>query len=194
MSQTHIVLGGEGGQGVQTIAEILAEAGFNLGLESLYIPNFGVEQRGGVSLAFVQLGDEPISAPKFNRAEVVVALSDRAVDRTRSYASPDGVFVYESSSGVTSPALPDGSVRLLPVPAIALASERLHPRVFNILILGVVVGLIPELDAEGVRRVLETRLQYKFERQPELKELNFRALDQGMELAGSSVEKERKIH
>jgi 2-oxoglutarate ferredoxin oxidoreductase subunit gamma len=48
-----IALAGEGGQGVQSIAEILAEAANEGGKNALYIPNFGVEQRGGVSIAFV---------------------------------------------------------------------------------------------------------------------------------------------
>ena len=40
-----IALAGEGGQGVQSIAEILAEAANEQGKQALYIPNFGVEQR-----------------------------------------------------------------------------------------------------------------------------------------------------
>ena len=52
MSRTKIVLAGEGGQGVQSIAKILVEAGYEAGKQILYIPNFGVEQRGGVSIAF----------------------------------------------------------------------------------------------------------------------------------------------
>ena len=58
MSRTKIVLAGEGGQGVQSIAKILVEAGYEAGKQILYIPNFGVEQRGGVSIAFCQIADE----------------------------------------------------------------------------------------------------------------------------------------
>ena len=60
MARTRIVLAGEGGQGVQSIAKILVEAGYEAGKEILYIPNFGVEQRGGVSIAFCQVADEKI--------------------------------------------------------------------------------------------------------------------------------------
>lgn len=42
-----IALAGEGGQGVQSVAMILTEAAALEGKEILYIPNFGVEQRGG---------------------------------------------------------------------------------------------------------------------------------------------------
>jgi 2-oxoglutarate ferredoxin oxidoreductase subunit gamma len=59
-----IALAGEGGQGVQSVAMILTEAAALEGKEILYIPNFGVEQRGGVSIAFVQIGDEKYWRPK----------------------------------------------------------------------------------------------------------------------------------
>jgi len=62
-----IALAGEGGQGVQSVAQILTEAAALEGKEILYIPNFGVEQRGGVSIAFVQIGDQKIGAPSLRQ-------------------------------------------------------------------------------------------------------------------------------
>ena len=67
MSRTKIVLAGEGGQGVQSIAKILVEAGYEAGKQILYIPNFGVEQRGGVSIAFCQISDEKIGERTVHR-------------------------------------------------------------------------------------------------------------------------------
>ncbi|MDO4542586.1 MAG: 2-oxoacid:acceptor oxidoreductase family protein, partial [Bacillota bacterium] len=60
----RIMLAGEGGQGVQSVAAILSEASYAAGREVMYIPNFGVEQRGGVSIAFMQISDEVIGSPK----------------------------------------------------------------------------------------------------------------------------------
>ena len=51
MHHWKIAAAGEGGQGVQALAETLALAAYRAGLNALYIPNFGIEQRGGVSLA-----------------------------------------------------------------------------------------------------------------------------------------------
>ena len=73
MSLVRVALAGEGGQGVQSVAEILAEAAYNENKQAIYIPNFGLEQRGGVSIAFIQVSDERIGAPKFNKADVVIA-------------------------------------------------------------------------------------------------------------------------
>jgi 2-oxoglutarate ferredoxin oxidoreductase subunit gamma len=45
-----IIIAGEGGQGIQTIAHAFARAAFLDDLNVSFMPNYGVEQRGGVSL------------------------------------------------------------------------------------------------------------------------------------------------
>ena len=97
MSRTKIVLAGEGGQGVQSIAKILVEAGYEAGKQILYIPNFGVEQRGGVSIAFCQIADERIGEPRFSKGDIIIMLSDRAIDRWTAYVSENSTVVYDTS-------------------------------------------------------------------------------------------------
>ncbi|MCL4516062.1 MAG: 2-oxoacid:acceptor oxidoreductase family protein [Firmicutes bacterium] len=106
---TKIAVAGEGGQGVQSIGEILAEAANRSGLETTYMPNFGVEQRGGVSIAFVQISDRPIGSPKFKRADVLVVLSPRSVERTRGYVTPGTTVIYDSSS-IEAPKIDDMTI------------------------------------------------------------------------------------
>ncbi|MDD4239386.1 MAG: 2-oxoacid:acceptor oxidoreductase family protein [Desulfotomaculaceae bacterium] len=183
---TKLVLAGEGGQGVQSVAEIIAEAANEEGMQALYIPNFGVEQRGGISVAFVQISDKQIGSPKFQTGDIVVALSDRAVHRTRQYVGPETIFVYESSSSLKDEDLPGNAARVLPIPAIEVAKQELHPRVFNILIMGAVVGATGVISLERIKEAVERKLGYKFEKQPELRELNFRALERGMELVSNA--------
>lgn len=94
-----ILLAGEGGQGIQSIAEILAEAANSEGKEALYIPNFGVEQRGGISMAYLQITEsgQKIGAPKFEVADILIALSSRAIARTRHHAGKDTIYIYDNS-------------------------------------------------------------------------------------------------
>lgn len=94
-----LLLAGEGGQGIQSIAEILAEAANTEGKEALYIPNFGVEQRGGISMAYLQITEsgEKIGAPKFELADILIALSSRAIAKTKHHAGTDTIYVYDNS-------------------------------------------------------------------------------------------------
>lgn len=187
MALVRIALAGEGGQGVQSIAEILAEAAYNENQQALYIPNFGLEQRGGVSIAFLQFSDKRIGAPKFQKADIVIALSERAVARTLNYSGAETLYVYDSSFKVEAEELPQQAKQIIALPAIDTANNELHPRVFNIIIMGAVIGLSNVVSFEAAKAALEHKLGYKFEKDPKLRELNFKALEIGREMAEKSL-------
>ena len=178
MARTKIVLAGEGGQGVQSIAKILVEAGYEAGKEILYIPNFGVEQRGGVSVAFCQIGDEKIGEPRFSKGDIIIALSDRAIARCETYTSPDSVVVYDSSVCSTKPTA--SCKEVIAVEANKIANEQLSARVFNIMILGVLLKATNVLELDDIKNAMEIALGKKFDAKPELRELNHKALEMGM--------------
>lgn len=177
-----IALAGEGGQGVQSVAGIMVEAANDSGREALYIPNFGVEQRGGVSVAYCQISDEKIGSPKFKKADLVIALSDRAVRRTRQYADQDTVYIYDASIKGVENELPKNAKKLMAIPALDIAKNELHPRVFNIIIMGAAIEATRIVEMDQAKKAVEKRLCYKFAQNPKLRELNFQALERGAEL------------
>ncbi len=177
-----IALAGEGGQGIQSVAQIMTNAAYDEGKEALYIPNFGVEQRGGVSIAFCQISDEQIGAPKFEIGDIVIALSDRAIQRTGQYVGSQTVFLYDASIEDAEGYLPAQAKKVLAIPALKVAKEELHPRVFNVIILGATLRATGVLELEQAKRALEKKLSYKFEKNPALREMNYRALERGAEL------------
>jgi len=176
---TKIAIAGEGGQGVQSVANIIAEAAYAKGRQALYIPNFGVEQRGGVSIAFIQISDEVIGSPKFPKGDIVVALSDRAVRRMRQYVDEKTTFVYDSGIRGVENDLPKSAKKVLGIPAIEIASQEFHPRVFNVIIMGAVIGATQVVGLDDAKQALEKKLAYKFEQDPDLRELNYQALERG---------------
>lgn len=182
-----IVIAGEGGQGIQSIANMITEAAYHEGREALYIPNFGVEQRGGVSVAYVQISDEPIGSPKFKIADIAVALSKRAIARIAKYCDANTLFIYEGDIEVTPEELPKQCKAVISIPALKITKEELTPKVFNVLMMGVVIGLSKVVESETVKEAIESKLGYKFEKQPELREMNFTALERGIDLAAQQA-------
>ncbi len=180
-----IILAGEGGQGVQSVAEIIAEAANEEGREALYIPNFGVEQRGGVSVAYLQIGDQAIGSPKFLTADIVIALSHRAVYRTCKYVGPETIFVYDSGIQDVDNVIPNTAKKVLAIPALKVANEELTPRVFNVIIMGAVVKATKVVTEDRAKAAIEKKLGYKFEKNPKLRELNFKAIERGAELVAA---------
>ena len=190
----RIALAGEGVQGVQAIVEIMAEAAYNQNMQTIYIPNFGLEQRGGVSIAFLQVSDRRIGAPKFNKADVVIALSERAIGRTAGYADENTIFVYDNSYPVPEAEFPKKARKIIGIPAVETANNKLHPRVFNIIIMGAAIGLTKIVSFEAAQEALVHKLGYKFEKDPNLKELNFKALQIGKEMAEASLQEGVEVH
>lgn len=177
-----IALAGEGGQGVQSVAEILAEAANQEGREAIYIPNFGVEQRGGVSIAYVQIADQKIGSPKFKTADIVIALSGRSIPRTTQYVDDKTVFVYDAAITDFLEDLPKNAKRILSIPALEVAKKELNPRVFNVIILGAVIAATNVITADQAKDALEAKLGHKFAEKPVLRDLNYRAIERGIEL------------
>ncbi|PJE67629.1 ketoisovalerate oxidoreductase [Candidatus Shapirobacteria bacterium CG10_big_fil_rev_8_21_14_0_10_40_9] len=153
-----VLLAGEGGQGVQLAGEILALAAFNEGKQACLIPNFGVEQRGGVSLAFVKI--EEGSYPKFEKADVLGVFCDRAIERVKNYIAPGTKII--AGPAVTGEMVND---------------RNLPAKVWNILILGEIVKETGIVKKESLKKALEERLGEKFKKNPELREINFKALE-----------------
>jgi len=82
-----ILLSGEGGQGIQTIAKIFCKACFMQNYEVCYIPHYGVEMRMGISLAYLQIGVKPITYPKFHEADMVLCMTSRDLQETKSFCT-----------------------------------------------------------------------------------------------------------
>ncbi|MBQ6515544.1 2-oxoacid:acceptor oxidoreductase family protein [bacterium] len=182
MSRTKIVLAGEGGQGVQSIAKILVEAGYEAGKQVLYIPNFGVEQRGGVSIAFCQIADETIGEPRFSKGDIIIMLSDRAISRCETYVNENSTIVYDTSVCTIKPTVKCKQVIGIDANKIANEDPSLGARVFNIIILGVLLEATHVLELSDIKNAMEKALGKKFDAKPELRTKNYNALDMGIKL------------
>lgn len=185
MTRARIVLAGEGGQGVQSVAKILVEAGYEAEKKVLYIPNFGVEQRGGVSIAFCQISDEEIGEPRFSKADIVVMLSDRAIERCSVYVDENTTVIYDTSVCHTKPNVKAKEV--IGLPANQIANDELSARVFNIIVLGVILKATEVVDIDYAKKAMEKALGKKFDAKPQLRELNFKAMERGMDLIAAKA-------
>ena len=183
----RILIAGEGGQGVQAMAHVLARAAFDAGLHVAYMPNYGVEQRGGVSLAFIQLGTGIIGFPKFSRADIIVNMRSRAIERINEYIGDDTLYIYDSDL-INGTELAHVAAEKLAVPATSKASSKLTPKVFNMILLGALVSELDVLSVNALEAALEAQLGYKYAKQPQLRNLNKKAVEIGAKLAKEAYE------
>ena len=88
--------------------------------------------------------------------------------------------------------LPKNAKKIIGIPATDIALSELHPRVFNMIILGATVRAAGVVDIETVKHALETKLGKKFADNPKLRELNFKALQRGIDLVEEALQGEGK--
>ena len=178
----RILIAGEGGQGVQTIAHVLATAAFEAGFHVAYMPNYGVEQRGGVSIAYIQLGSGVIGFPKFSTADVIINMRSRAIARVDEYVGSDTLYIYDSDL-ISGPELAHVAADKLAISASSSATEKLSPKVFNMIMLGALLNELDILKIKDIEKALEKELIEKYEKKPQLRNFNKKAIDLGIKMA-----------
>jgi 2-oxoglutarate ferredoxin oxidoreductase subunit gamma len=181
MELKRILIAGEGGQGIQSMAHILSRAAFSEGKQVTYLPNFGIEQRGGVSLAFIQISDKIISFPKFQKADILVVLTKRAIKRIEKYIQPNTILMFDNSL-IEAGDLSEFHVEKVAIPASSYAKEKLVPKVFNIIMLGALTREIGGLSPRRTEKQLEEFFADKIHEEPQLKHFNLRALEIGEDM------------
>lgn len=172
----RIIMAGEGGQGIQTIAKAIAEAAVESGYMTSYIPAFGVEQRGTPSVSFVIISDSAIHYPRFEVCDYAIILRTRAIHRVEQYITPHTITLFDSST-VDYAKLPKLALRKLSLPATQIATEKYHPKSFNMIILGVLSKLL-EIEQNITWNSAVYNLGDKF-KDPEIEKLNHDAFDYG---------------
>jgi 2-oxoglutarate ferredoxin oxidoreductase subunit gamma len=182
MQPYKIVIAGEGGQGVQSIAKIIAQSAFDQGKKAVYVPYFSTEKRGGTTEAYAQIGDTIPAYPKFAKADLWVVLSQRAIERIYPYLKDDTTVLVNSF--LVKDISKIRNWHPLEINAGEIAIKQLkRPRVFNMVMMGAMVKVIPGLDEAMFLDALKRQFKSRYDKDPTLEALNAKAFEIGYGLA-----------
>lgn len=178
MERCRMVFSGSGGQGVITAAIILAEAAVLFeDLIAVQSQVYGPEARGGATRSDVIISDSEIYFPKVFQPNVLVCLTQPAYNKYCGIIRPGGLLVTDSRHVKTERKV---DARQVELPLYETVMEKIgKPIVFNICMLGALIGLTGIVQSNSIMKVLQTRIPASF-----LK-LNREALQLGMELTQS---------
>jgi len=173
MQRTRLVFSGSGGQGVVTAGIFLAEAAVLYeGLTAVQTQAYGAAARGGSARSDVILSTEKIDYPKVVQPNILVCLTQEACNRYVGILRPGGLLLTDSRL-VHLARKVDAVVRQLPMYQ-SVMDDIGNPIVLNICLIGL-TGLV---KTESIVKVMENRLR------PEFLDMNQRALQIGIDLAG----------
>jgi 2-oxoglutarate ferredoxin oxidoreductase subunit gamma len=93
----EITISGFGGQGVLFIGRLLADAGFNAGLDITWLHYYSGEKRGGMCSCFVNISDERIGSIFITHPDVGVAMNPAAMKMLEPTVKTGGLLVVNTS-------------------------------------------------------------------------------------------------
>ena len=181
----RILIAGTGGQGVQVIAKLFAEAAAEEGRELIYTASYSGVQRGGDSTANLIVSDRPIGAPMILPGEItaLLALSNEALTKYESYLAPGAVLILSTSSVTRKPERED--LRIETIDAAALATRAGSPRAANLAALGALLRCRPVVSPALIEKQISQVFAGKTDA---VIEANRKAFRLGLEGADSSQE------
>ncbi len=180
MARTRLIFSGSGGQGVITASIILAEAAaLHEGLNAVQAQSYGPEARGGATRADVILSDEEIRFPKVTQPNILICLTQEAYNKFSWIIRPGGLLLTDSHFVIQQRKVDARQIEIGMYQAVI--QEIGKPIVFNICMLGTLIGLTRLVRPEAVMEVLSETVPADF------LEMNRRALELGLGLGESSA-------
>ena len=149
-----VILAGVGGQGVLSVATVIAQAAVNEGLQVRQSEVHGMAQRGGAVLAHLRISDKVIAGDLVPRgaASLILAMEPLESIRYAAWLSPDGTLVTAAEPFANIPNYPELSgihdaIKKFPkhriVQAAALAKETGLVRSVNMVMVGAASAFLP---------------------------------------------------
>jgi 2-oxoglutarate ferredoxin oxidoreductase subunit gamma len=132
--KTEIRFGGSGGQGVVLAAQILGKAAVLDGKNVLQTQAYGAEARGSLAKSEVIISDGKIGFPAVRRCDVLVAMSQGALDALLKDLKETGTLIVDSTNVTT---VPETKARVYEVPITETAKKVFAEALYaNMVMLG----------------------------------------------------------
>jgi 2-oxoglutarate ferredoxin oxidoreductase subunit gamma len=176
--QKEIIIAGFGGQGVLFGGQVVAYAAMDAGKEVTWIPSYGPEMRGGTANCTVVIADKEIGSPLAKNPPLAVALNLPSFDKCEDTLAPGGALIVNQS--MVDRAVKRTDINVIFVPCNEIAEELGDKKLLNMVAVGALLTVLPEISLKDVEKALEGHLPA---RHKHLLPKNFEALRRGFEAA-----------
>jgi len=166
-----VILAGVGGQGVLSVASIIAHAALSEGLAVRQSEVHGMAQRGGQVISHMRISDKKIAGdlvPK-GGADMIIAMEPLEGLRYIPYLKPDGILVTSAEPFVNMSNYPDinsihSSIKRLPkwklIQTAALAKEAGLTKAVNTVMIGAASCFMP-IKGQSLEKIINETFSKK---------------------------------
>ncbi len=178
MMREEILFAGFGGQGIILSGMIVCMAAMKEQKLVTHIPSYGAEMRGGTANCSVVVSDVEIASPLVRRPSLCVVMNKPSLIKFEPRVREGGILLYNCSLIDIEPSRKD--IRVVPVPANELAEAEGSIRSANMVMLGLLAKLKPQIASlESIKATLGEAVSA---RHRDLNEINKRCLQKGFSL------------
>ena len=137
-----IKIGGEAGQGVQTVGDTLAKVFARAGYHVFSHQDYESRVRGGHNFYQIRFADQPITA-SLDGIDILVAFDRESIPLHGAEVTGSGVIIYDSAALTQPFEKAQGPLRLFDVPFSKLAAEHAGNKIMaNSVAVGAIIGMI----------------------------------------------------
>jgi len=166
----NLRLAGFGGQGIVLAGYVLGHAGLMDGANALQTQSYGSESRGGTCKSDVIISQEEILELAPSEVDVLVAMSQPALDKYLPNLKEDGILIYECD--LVRPG--EGLTRTFGLPATDVARKTFgRDVVANVIMLGCLASLTGAVSRESLRQAIADSVP------PKTADMNLEAFEEG---------------
>lgn len=155
---------------------VLATAGMNEDKHVTFLPSYGAEMRGGTANCTVVVSDQEIASPISSSPDFVVAMNYPSMIKYQNLVRTGGTMFLNSDLISEVPARTD--IKIVKIPANALAHEMGNDRALNMVMLGAVNAIAGIVSSDALAKAVEAVLGDK---KAKLIAVNQKALSIGSE-------------
>jgi 2-oxoglutarate ferredoxin oxidoreductase subunit gamma len=186
--RVEVRISGLGGQGVILAGQILGRAAVHDGKYVVQTQSYGAEARGSAAKSEVIISDEKIGFPKVRKCDILVAVSQSALDTHLKDLKEDGVLLVDEDLVKEVPSV---KARVLRVPATGISERELKSKIFaNVVMLGALTKNVEVVSEKAMERGITESVSEK------TREENIKAFRKGMMLYNRETQTDAlsKVH
>ena len=148
----EVRISGFGGQGVVLAGEILGKAAAYEGKYVVQTQSYGAEARGSTARSEVIISDSKIDFPKVRKCDILVAMSQNAVEAHLKDLKEKGVMIIDKDKVEH---LPETKAKVFKIPATKTAAKLLKSRLYaNVIMLGALTRITGIVKEEAVEKAI----------------------------------------
>jgi len=155
-------------------AQILGKAAVLDGKNALQTQTYGAEARGSLATSEVIISDNKIGFPAVRRPDVLVAMSQEALDRLLKDLKENGTLIIDSSN-VTK--MPESNARVYRFPITETAKKTFGEAMYaNTVMLGALIRMTRLVTVQSMEKTIRENVSAK------TVETNINAFRRGLQL------------